>query len=226
MKKILMAAVAAACMFSMSAISLGVRGDADIGMGKIEKIEKEDGSSSSKAKYEKAPNIFSGTAGVWVDFPVVNLAIVSLGLRPECVIAFNQGTTYEATLNSETSKVEIKKTDLMIPLYVDACFNFSVLRVSAGIGPYVSMPLEFKASEKTLGGEPIKVPSTGWANHTWGLAGYAQAGLKVGPGYLLGDFRLSTPLSKEDIFKAGDTEVAQEKSYKIGVGVGYEFKFF
>ncbi|MCQ2597205.1 MAG: hypothetical protein MJ181_05095 [Treponema sp.] len=225
MKKILMAAVAAACMFSMSALSFGVRGDVDIGMGKIEKIEKDDGSQTSKPAYEKAPNIFSGSAGAWLDLPILNLAIVSVGLRPEVDVAFNQGSTYEATVNSESGKVEIKKTDLEIPLYLDACFNFSVLRVSAGVGPYVSMPLEFKASEKTLGGEPLKVPSAGWASHTWGVAGYVQAGLKLGPGYLLGDVRLSTPLTKEDLFKAGDTEVAKEKSYKIGVGAGYEFKF-
>lgn len=233
MKKLIMAAVAAACMFSASAIGIGVRGDLDIGMGTLETLE--DGKTD--AKVEKAKTVTSGSVGAWVDLPVVNLGIASVGLRPECNIAFNKDEVDVGTLLGEDAKpLTVKKTDLIIPFYVSASVNILMVRISAGVGPYVSMPMNFSELKETSVSvkgvnASVKTPVTGWESRVWGVAGYVQGGIKVGPGFLVADARLSTPISKDDVLtvvmdsKEAGT-IARQKSYKIGVGLGYELKFF
>lgn len=231
MKKIIMAVAAAACMFSVSAIGLGVRGDLDIGMGTLEKTEE----GKNSAKVEKAKTVTSGSVGAWLDLPLVNLGIASVGLRPECNIAFNKDEVDIGKLfDAESKSLTVKKTDLIIPLYLSGSVNLLMFRVSAGIGPYVSMPVNFsELKEVNVPGvnASVKTPETGWASRVWGVAGYLQGGLRVGPGFIVCDARLSTPISKDDVLtvvmdsKEAAT-VAKQKSYKIGVGLGYELKFF
>lgn len=222
MKKIILAAVAAACMFSVSAASIGFRGDADFGMGKIEKFVGEDGAELSKPVTEKAETITSGTAAVWADLPFLNLGIVSLGFRPEAQIGIGEGFG----VKGDDGKVQFTQTTLVVPLYLDACVNLAMIRVSAGVGPYVAMPLAFTKTGKTVAGKEIATPATGWDAHTWGIAGYVQAGLKLGPGYLLGDVRASAPFDPQELLTEDKkSTVFTSKTYKIGVGVGYEFKF-
>lgn len=226
MKKIIMAALAAACLFSASAMSVGLRGDVDIGLGKLESTTKDDGSVGTKPSYEKGSDVISGSAAVWFDMPIINLGIVSVGLRPECEVAFNQGCTITEVKGDETNKVSIKKTDLTIPVYLDACFNLSIIRISAGIGPYVTMPLTFAASGTKLGSTEISTPKAGWESHTWGLGGYVQAGIKLGAGYLVADARVSAPFTTQELIKVGtDESSVKSKTYKVSAGAGYEFKF-
>lgn len=226
MKKIIMAALVAACLFSASAMSFGVRGDVDIGLGNLETTTKDDGTPGTKPNYQKGENVISGSAGVWFDMPIINLGIVSVGLRPECEVGFNQGCTITEVKDGNTEKVSIKKTDLTVPLYLDACVNLSILRVSAGVGPYVTMPLTFAATEKQIGGKTISTPKAGWDSHSWGLGGYVQAGLKLGAGYLMGDVRVSAPFDTQELLKVGtDESTVKSKTYKVSAGAGYEFKF-
>jgi len=232
MKKLVMAVVAAACMFSASAIGLGVRGDLDIGMGTLGTTEQ----GKTDVKVEKAKTVTSGSLGAWFDLPFVNLGIASVGIRPECNIAFNKDEVDLGKLfNGEASEaITVKKTEMMIPLYVSASVNLLIVRISGGVGPYVSMPISFsdmKDVKVPVANASIKTPETGWESRVWGIAGYAQGGVRIGPGFLVADVRLSTPLTKDDLFTVVlDTEeaatVAKQKSYKIGVGLGYELKFF
>jgi len=227
MKRFFMAAAIAACMFSMSAITLGFRGDVDFGVGTIEKYTDETtGAQLDKTVTEKAETITSGTAAIWTDIPVINLGIVSVGLRPECEIALGEGFA----VKNENGSVVFNSTSISIPLFVDVCVNISAVRVSAGVGAYVAMPLTFTATEKKIGNQEIQTPKTGWDAKTWGVAGYVQAGLKVGPGYILGDARLSTAIDPQELVTSSadgtsTTTLLKSKTYKIGLGVGYEFKF-
>lgn len=222
MKKIIMAALAAACMLSVSAMSIGFRGDVDFGMANITKSEE----GKTAPSIEKAEAVTSGSAGLWVDMPIINLGIISLGFRPEAEIAIGEGFA----VKTEDAGYVLSSTSLTIPVFLDVCANLSVLRVSAGVGPYVTMPLSFKQSNTTILGQNIQKPNAGWESHEWGLAGYLQAGVKLGAGYLLGDARVSAPFGTKELKSVvlgtedGKTLITA-KTYKLGVGLGYEFKF-
>lgn len=228
MKKILMAVVAAACMLSVSAISLGFRGDVDFGIGKLESVTDDDGSSTVKPVLDRNTPITAGAAGLWVDLPLINLGIVSVGLRPEAEIVVGKGF---AVKDADTGdSYTLNETTLTIPLFLDVCVNIGGIRVSTGVGPYAVMPLAFTETGKKIAGQEIQKPQAGFDSLSWGLAGYVQGGFKLGPGYLLADARVSAPMTTQEFkttAKAGEEAktLLTAKSYKVGVGLGYEFKF-
>lgn len=223
MKKLIMVIAAAACMLSVSAMSIGIRGDADFGMATLEKNED----SGLGANLEKPETITSGSAGLWIDMPIINLGIISVGFRPEAEIAIGEGF---AVKDDEGKSYKLNQTSITFPIFLDACVNIAMLRVSAGVGPYVTMPLSFKETGKALGTQQIQTPSAGWESHSWGLAAYVQAGLKLGAGYLVADARVSAPFSAAElktVATGGEDSktLVETKTYKVGVGLGYEFKF-
>lgn len=224
MKKLLTILIAIACMFSVSAIGLGIRADADFGVLTF----GDEITNAHPELQDDLDTITSGTAAVWLDLPIIDLKIVSVGLRPEAEIAFNRGMSFVNKTGED--KFDIKKTELNIPVFVSASVTLGFLRVSAGVGPYVSMPLIFTgdADFKNLS---LPEPKAGWDSKTWGLAGYAQVGLKLGPGFLTADVRANAPMDTADIFKvagqgvSGSTDLIASTTFNIGVGLGYEFKF-
>lgn len=214
MKKILAAVLTLGCMLSASAVSLGFRGDVDIGVGQMRK-------GDVPASFDKAKQITGGDIGLWVDLPFIDLKFFTLGVRPELELAFNQGII----LNNETQDA-IRTTDLTIPVYLDASFNIAAVRISGGVGPYLSIPLSVRDTGARLGSTTIKVPSAGWDLRTWGLGAYVQGGFKLGPGYLLAELRANSPFTEQE-FKdsSSNLTVINNKRYRIDAGLAYEFKF-
>lgn len=215
--------IAIACMFSVSAIGIGIRADADFG---VLNFEDDSIANAHPDLQDDLDTITSGTAALWLDLPIIDLKIISAGIRAEGEVAFNRGDSalYDG------KEFTFKKTELNIPVFVSASVTLGFLRVSAGVGPYVSMPLDFVddgAFEKV----GLDTPKAGWDSRTWGLAGYAQAGLKIGPGFLTADVRANAPMETGDIFKvagegmSGSTKLITSTTFNIGVGLGYEFKF-
>ncbi|MCQ2613439.1 MAG: hypothetical protein MJ183_07560 [Treponemataceae bacterium] len=223
MKKLLTILIAIACMFSVSAIGIGIRADADFG---VLNFEDDRIDNAHPDLQDNLDSIASGTAALWLDLPIIDLKIVSVGLRAEGEVAFNRGDT----ALYQNNEVSFKKTELNIPVFVSASVTLGFLRVSAGVGPYVSMPLTF-TDDADFEKFHLDKPVAGWDSKTWGLAGYAQAGLKIGPGFLTADVRANAPMDTGDIFKvagqgvSGSTELVASKTFNIGVGLGYEFKF-
>lgn len=228
MKKIFMAVVAAACMLSVSALSLGLRGDVDFGFGKLESVEDENGATTLKPALDKSNPISSGSVSAWVDLPLINLGLVSVGLRPEAEVAVGKG--FAVKDENGGNSYTLNQTTLTVPLFLDACVNLGSLRVSAGVGPYAVMPLAFSGTDEKLGDQEIQKPEPGFDSLSWGIAGYVQGGFKLGPGYLLADARVSAPMTTQElktVAKAGEESktALATKTYKVGVGLGYEFKF-
>lgn len=223
MKKILLAALmAVTCVVSATAMTFGLRGDVDFGTGSIAVNEE----GKQKPTMQKAETMTSGSAGIWFDLPVLNLKIVSVGLRPEVEMGINQGFVAK----TEDGDVKLNSTNINVPLFLDVCVNLSILRVSIGAGAYASMPLSFKDTSKTLGGQTLQAPEVGVKSITWGIAGFAQAGLKLGPGYLLVDGHLKAPITAQELKTAATggekgKSIVTDKTYKISVGLGYEFMF-
>lgn len=223
MKKLLTILIAIACMFSVSAIGLGIRADADFG---ILSFDEADIKNANPDLQDNLDTITSGTAALWLDLPIIDLGIASVGLRPEAEIAFNRGDT--AIFDGKD--ISIKKTELNIPVFVSASVTLGFLRVSAGVGPYVSMPLTF-TDDSDFKDFDLPEPKAGWDSRTWGLAGYAQAGLKLGPGFLTADVRANASMSESELWKtaaeglSGSPDPIASKTFNIGVGLGYEFKF-
>ena len=222
MKKLLIAALmAVACVVSASAMTVGLRGDVDFGNAGFKTTEN----GKQTPDFIKADTVTSGSGGIWVDIPLLNLKVLSLGLRPEFEFGFNQGFVVKQDDNS----VKLTSSNVTIPLFLDVCVNILSVRLSLGIGPYLSLPISFVDTETKFGTQTIQKPTTAWDAHSWGIAAYLQAGLKLGPGYLLVDGRASTPFGNQDwkaVTASGDSgTVITAKTYSISVGIGYEFTF-
>lgn len=214
MKKFAAAVMLAAfCVVSASAVGIGFRGDVDFGVGTLK-------NNDQKATFQKSEQLVGGETGVWFDLPFVDLKVLSVGFRPEAAIAFNQGVVLggDATLRT---------TDFNVPLFVDAAVNLGIVRVSAGIGPYVSWSFATNSAKAKLAGKEVtyEYPNVGWSNPTWGLAAFAQAGIRVGAGFLLFDVRANAPFTDNEIKSLVDNqkETVTSKRYRIDLGIGYEF---
>ena len=197
------------CLASASAMSLGLRGDIDFGICDA---------SSKTVQANGVKGATGGEVGLWFDMPFINLKVFTLGIRPDAEIAFNQGI--------KASDGSVTTTNFDVDLFLSASFNLAIIRISAGVGPNVSWAFKPVKKGTSVCGIPVNYidPQTNWKNPSWGIGGFVQAGVKLGPGFLLGDVRFRAPFSAKE-FANNPSGDLSSKIYKINVGLGYEFMF-
>lgn len=231
MKKILIAAVLAFTgITSAFAFSVGARADVDLGLGKVPE------NAESKADDFKRASI-GESFGLWVEIPIIDIKVVSLGIRPEVDYNMNSGLRYITSYKKDSETVytvtdtTTTVSSIDIPIFVTANVNLIVFKVGAGAGAYVTFPLN-NAQSTVVAFNKTEATTTITISNTpiWGFCGFANAGFRLGPGFLMVDARLmanskafqsvtTTPVTKKELVSDLFTR------FDLDFGIAYEISF-
>ena len=220
MKKTILAVLAAFTMVASSfALGVGVHASGDFGFGK-----------TSANSTNKVPTV-GYSVGAWLEVPLIKLPVLSIGLRPGFDLFENSGYSLLAVTGDRTNMTgfgyQVTASGLDVPVYLSLNAKLFILKVSAGVGGYVSLPSDGKFSITTYTfGNPISpvVKDVEWNNGLmYGYTAYANAGLSLGPVVLLLDVRTFIGATPYELKTAvSNANITSFKRFDVEAGVAVE----